>query len=114
MKQTYLAHHGIKGQKWGVLRWRNRDGTLTEAGKKKYAKYGDKKASSIEKDFYDTYASNKGRSKAEKTASHVERAASSTGNLLSKFKVHKVKNDDRDLSNKSNNALRSEIERVKE
>jgi len=29
-----LAHHGIKGQKWGVRRFQNPDGTLTEAGKK--------------------------------------------------------------------------------
>lgn len=29
-----LYHHGIKGQKWGVRRYRNPDGTLTKAGKK--------------------------------------------------------------------------------
>lgn len=32
----YLAHHGIKGQKWGIRRYQNSDGTLTEAGKKRY------------------------------------------------------------------------------
>ena len=31
----YLCHHGIKGQKWGVRRFRNADGTLTAAGKKR-------------------------------------------------------------------------------
>ena len=31
-----LYHHGIKGQKWGVRRYQNSDGTLTEAGKKRY------------------------------------------------------------------------------
>ena len=31
-----LYHHGIKGQKWGVRRWQNADGTFNEAGKKRY------------------------------------------------------------------------------
>ena len=31
-----LSHHGIKGMKWGVRRFQNPDGTLTEAGKKHY------------------------------------------------------------------------------
>lgn len=31
---TYLSHHGIKGQKWGVRRFQNPDGTYTSAGKK--------------------------------------------------------------------------------
>lgn len=30
-----LRHHGILGQKWGVRRFQNKDGTWTEAGKKK-------------------------------------------------------------------------------
>lgn len=32
----YLIHHGIKGQKWGIRRFENADGTLTAAGKKRY------------------------------------------------------------------------------
>ena len=36
-----LYHHGIKGQKWGVRRYQNDDGTFTEAGKERY--FGSKK-----------------------------------------------------------------------
>ncbi len=32
-----LAHHGILGQKWGVRRYQNPDGSLTAAGKRRYA-----------------------------------------------------------------------------
>lgn len=33
-----LYHHGIKGMKWGVRRYQNKDGSLTPAGKKRQAK----------------------------------------------------------------------------
>ena len=32
----YLIHHGVKGQKWGVRRYQNTDGSLTAAGKRHY------------------------------------------------------------------------------
>lgn len=35
MNNTYLKHHGVKGQKWGVRRYQNEDGSLTRAGKQK-------------------------------------------------------------------------------
>lgn len=31
-----LYHYGIKGQKWGIRRFQNPDGSLTSAGKKRY------------------------------------------------------------------------------
>ena len=32
-EDIYLAHHGVKGQRWGVRRFQNKDGSLTAAGK---------------------------------------------------------------------------------
>jgi len=34
-----LYHHGILGMHWGIRRFQNKDGSLTEAGKKRVAKY---------------------------------------------------------------------------
>lgn len=33
MNERELVHYGIKGMKWGILRYQNPDGTLTAAGK---------------------------------------------------------------------------------
>ena len=35
-----LYHHGVKGQKWGVRRYQNKDGSLTNAGRKRRNKIG--------------------------------------------------------------------------
>ena len=35
-----LYHHGIIGQRWGVRRYQNSDGSLTPAGKRRYNSTG--------------------------------------------------------------------------
>lgn len=43
MKYDEVKHHGIKGQKWGIRRFQNDDGSLTDAGRKRYYEESDKK-----------------------------------------------------------------------
>lgn len=55
-RDIYLMHYGIKGQKWGVRRYQNADGSLTSAGKKRQAKQEYKSAKkAYNKSFNKTY-----------------------------------------------------------
>lgn len=49
-----LEHAGVKGQKWGVRRYQNEDGSLTEEGKRHYGYYdkpnGEKDYKRLQKD----------------------------------------------------------------
>lgn len=48
-EQDALCHHGIIGQKWGVRRYQNSDGSLTEEGRKRYLKEGSEERSKVDK-----------------------------------------------------------------
>lgn len=53
-----ICHHGIKGQKWGVRRYQNPDGSLTDLGKKRYLRNGqltEKGKKKLDTDKYDNY-----------------------------------------------------------
>ena len=47
MDNAALSHHGIIGMKWGVRRYQNKDGSLTNAGKKRYNKEMSDKAKEV-------------------------------------------------------------------
>lgn len=48
--EEILAHHGIKGQRWGVRRYQNKDGSLTPLGEKRMDKLNARKTAEDLKD----------------------------------------------------------------
>lgn len=51
-EREHLAHWGIKGQKWGVRRFQNEDGSLTPEGRKRYG-VGDGNDKTETKDYHE-------------------------------------------------------------
>ena len=66
MTQNELAHHGILGQKWGIRRYQNKDGSLTEAGKKHIDKLNDEQIAK-----YKQYAIDNGDIKSANEAAKI-------------------------------------------
>lgn len=60
-----LCHHGVKGQKWGVRRYQNVDGTLTEKGKARLAKYQAKQLKEVDKAYRPILKSTQRRADSE-------------------------------------------------
>lgn len=72
-EQPYLTHHGIKGQKWGIRRFQNSDGSLTTEGKKRYTDKQYKRDTSVY-----------GRSGARRIRKNVEKRGESVSGARSK------------------------------
>ena len=52
-----LYHHGVKGMKWGVRRYQNADGSLTNAGRKKISKQYKKQSVKVTRDLQNQQSS---------------------------------------------------------
>lgn len=76
----YICHHGILGQKWGVRRFQNTDGSLTEEGKKRYHSTNSRLSKYSQEDISnDTIAKYKSQAKQ---LSHVRVNKDSKGKIF--------------------------------
>lgn len=90
-----LTHWGVKGMKWGVRRYQNKDGTLTNAGQKRYSRDAREKGyKSYDADSGVYYKSNKKGKRSE---------LESDANRYVKEDLHRTKN----LTDSSNNLVRN-------
>lgn len=128
MDNRTLKHSGIKGMKWGVRRYQNKDGSLTDAGKKRYYKEAD--AGHYDKEGYNgtRYKTTKKGKKevlyadAEKwarddntAAKRVAEESSHMTNKLKQINDKSLRNKPKakmDLSNMTDDQMRKEINRA--
>lgn len=74
-----LYHHGIKGQRWGVRRYQNKDGSLTPAGKKRY---DDSNGSSKPKRYDKLYSKYKSSGYSDQEAARLAKGQIKTERVL--------------------------------
>ena len=95
-----LYHHGVKGMKWGVRRYQNADGSLTDVGQKRLSK-------SIIKDYKKTNHATTDRIRyKDRQVSNLRKNISDNdyNELRSLGKKYKSKSHDTDYYNLSDEA----------
>lgn len=112
MENNELQHWGVKGMKWGVRRYQNKDGTLTPAGKKRYAE----EMARLDKES--KILKNKQRTKAQldkldAKRREVEEQKRSLSGKDEKPKIAKPASEKKKLSDLSNEELEAKIARLK-
>ena len=112
-----LYHHGVKGMKWGVRRYQNKDGTLTAAGKKRYDR-DVRENNAKKKDNRIVIDGPDARRWAKEDVSRSKKAVDASSDMVRELK--KIDNDTRptakkqkmDLSNMTDQQLRDRINRA--
>lgn len=111
METIYLAHYGIKGQKWGERKYQNPDGSLTEAGRRRYLLNNKRTDRALEKaaKYREKSASNK--LKAEKRA--IKRDKITARPFQTDISIWRAKRQDRKRAKLSVRALKQDKKAAK-
>lgn len=90
MQSDYIKHHGIRGQRWGVRRFQNKDGSLKPAGEKRYYEDAEsaRKDSKTTSSSTETETKKKGLSDKQKKALKIGAAA--VGTALAAYGGYKL------------------------
>jgi len=116
MNKTYLIHHGIKNQRWGVRRFQNPDGSLTPAGKRRYGSSNEhgntisnrEGKKQLHRDYKKADAT-----AAEAVLSGTSKVLNDAGNTVGNIGKNKSKVvNNRDYSKMSDDDLRKKINRL--
>ena len=111
-----LYHHGVKGMKWGVRRYQNKDGTLTSAGKKRmYRELFDMEGSSSKAKKNYHIDANKWVKEDLQRSRNLTESSRNLANDTKKMVDASIKNrkvPKMDLSNMSDQDMRNAINRA--
>lgn len=113
MEYNSLRHHGVKGMKWGVRRYQNKDGSLTSAGKKRAAR----DMSELSKTKQKAYTPNANKW-VKDDLNRSKRLVDETTTMTNKLKnandqaIKKQPKNKMDLSTMSDKELRDQINRA--
>lgn len=117
MNNNYIIHWGIRGQKWGVRRYRNTDGTLTEAGKRRYDRDIRENKGKKKENRIDTSSPDPNRwvkedlTRSRKLAQESKNFTTDLDNLNRSIPSGRSKSKRSDLSKMSDKEMRDKINR---